>query len=73
MRSARSAEKTVTVSGMSCEHCVRAVGDELRKLDGVHDVDVDLASGRVRIRSLAPVADDAVRAAVGEAGYEVIS
>ena len=64
---------TVTVTGMTCEHCVRSVRDELTKLDGVDDVDVDLASGQVTMRTSGPVEPDAVRAAVEEAGYEVSS
>ncbi|MPY95804.1 MAG: cation-transporting ATPase [Acidimicrobiia bacterium] len=64
---------TVTVIGMTCEHCVRSVREELTKLDGVADVDVDLASGQVTLHTSAPVEPDAVRAAVEEAGYEVSS
>jgi copper ion binding protein len=64
---------TVTVTGMTCEHCVRSVRTELTKLDGVSDVDVDLASGQVTMRTSGPVEPDAVRAAVEEAGYEVSS
>ena len=63
--------RTVTVTGMTCDHCVRAVQGELTKLDGVSDVEVDLASGQVTITSDGPVADEAVAAAVDEAGYEV--
>lgn len=63
--------RTVTVTGMTCEHCVRAVREELAKLDGVREVDVDLGSGHVTITSDAPVADDEVLAAVDEAGYVV--
>lgn len=63
--------ETVTVTGMTCEHCVRAVREELTKLDGVQAVDVDLASGRVTLHSDAPLAAAAVAAAVDEAGYEV--
>ena len=37
------------VTGMSCDHCVRAVTGELTKLAGVHGVDVDLAAGRVTV------------------------
>lgn len=69
--SAQTVETTITVTGMSCDHCVRAVREELCRLDGVADVDVDLASGRVRISSSAPLDDADVRAAVDEAGYEV--
>jgi copper ion binding protein len=62
---------TYTVTGMTCEHCVRSVTEELGALSGVTAVDVDLASGGVTVTSDAPVADDAVRAAVEEAGYEL--
>ena len=68
-----SSETTITVTGMTCEHCVRSVREELSQLEGVSDVDVDLASGRVRISAESPVDDAAVRAAVEEAGYEVSS
>jgi copper chaperone CopZ len=62
---------TYTVSGMTCEHCVKAVTSELSALDGVQDVQVDLGSGAVTVTSAAPLADEAVRAAVDEAGYEL--
>ena len=64
---------TFTVKGMTCDHCVAAVTQELSSLPGVHDVTVDLASGNVAVSSDAALADDAVRAAVDEAGYEVTS
>lgn len=60
-----------TVTGMSCQHCVNAVSEEVGGIDGVTGVDVDLTSGRVRVHSDRPLDDDAVRAAVDEAGYEV--
>lgn len=62
---------TYTVTGMTCGHCVQAVTGELSTLPGVADVQVDLASGAVIVTSDAPLADDAVRAAVDEAGYEL--
>ena len=62
---------TYTVSGMTCEHCVRAVTDELSGVEGVEAVDVDLASGRVTVKSAGELDDAAVTAAVEEAGYEV--
>jgi copper chaperone len=62
---------TYTVAGMTCEHCVRAVTAEVSRLDGVTDVDVDLASGLVTVESDGPLADADVAAAVDEAGYEV--
>ena len=62
---------TYRVTGMTCDHCVRAVSGELGRLPGVRAVAVDLATGAVTVESDAPLADDAVRAAVEEAGYEV--
>ncbi|RKT33344.1 copper chaperone CopZ [Microbacterium sp. AG1240] len=67
--------RELLVEGMTCDHCVRAVSDELSALDGVDGVDIDLVAGgssRVRIRTSAPVADDAVRAAIDEAGYRLV-
>ena len=61
-----------TVRGMTCGHCASAVTEEVTKIQGVTDVDVDLASGRVTVRSSGPVTDEAVAAAVDEAGYEVV-
>jgi copper chaperone len=62
-----------TVTGMTCSHCSQSVTTEVSNLPGVTQVDVDLASGQVRVVSDAPLDDTAVRAAVEEAGYEVSS
>ncbi len=62
---------TYTVVGMTCGHCVSAVTEEVSGLPGVTDVSVDLDSGGLTVTGDAPVDDDAVRAAVEEAGYEV--
>lgn len=67
------AESTYVVSGMSCEHCVRSVTEEVSELDGVNDVAVDLSSGQVTISSADELSRDAVRGAVEEAGYELVS
>jgi copper chaperone CopZ len=65
------ATTTYTVSGMTCGHCVNAVTSELKQLDGVTDVQVDLPTGAVTVTSAAPLEDAAVAAAVDEAGYEI--
>lgn len=59
------------VQGMTCEHCVRAVTTELVMLTGVQSVDVDLTNGTVTVTSNAPFAEDQVREAIDEAGYEL--
>lgn len=61
-------DKTYVVDGMSCEHCVRAVRDELDTVAGVERVEVDLPSGRVTVSGTG-FADQQVAAAVTEAGY----
>lgn len=71
-----STTTTVRVSGMTCGHCASAVTEELRALDGVDTVDVDLVAGgtsTVTVTSSAPLDDAAVAAAVDEAGYAVVS
>jgi copper chaperone len=64
-----STTRTFTVTGMTCDHCVKAVTDELEGLPGVEAVTVDLASGGVSVTSDLPLDDDAVAAAIDEAGY----
>lgn len=64
--------RTYTVSGMTCDHCVLSVREEVGEVAGVQRVDVDLASGRVAVRG-AGVDDAAVASAVEEAGYEVVA
>lgn len=67
------AESTYTVKGMTCGHCVSSVTEEVSQISGVQSVDVDLPTGKVTVTSEAPVSDDAVRAAVTEAGYELVA
>lgn len=62
---------TYTVVGMTCDHCVRSVRNEVGKVDGVTGVDVDLASGKLTVESGQPVDGAAIAAAVDEAGYEL--
>lgn len=60
--------RTYTVEGMTCRHCVLSVTEEVSEVDGVQDVAVDLATGQLTVTG-SDVADDAVAAAVTEAGY----
>lgn len=61
---------TYTAHGMTCEHCRIAVSAAIARLDGVESVDVDLATGRVRVVGVG-VSDEAVAATVRDEGYEV--
>jgi copper chaperone len=61
--------QTWTVTGMTCEHCVASVTEEVAELPGVRTVDVVLRNGTLTVGADAPLADDDVRRAVEEAGY----
>ncbi|UQX89517.1 heavy-metal-associated domain-containing protein [Jatrophihabitans telluris] len=64
------------VTGLTCEHCARAVTEELSALDGVDTVEVELVANgtsTVRVLSQAPLTDSAVAAALDEAGdYQLV-
>lgn len=62
---------TYTVTGMSCDHCVRSVRSEVGDVPGVAEVDVDLGTGTVTVRSADPVDAAAIKDAIEEAGYEL--
>jgi copper chaperone CopZ len=64
------AEKTYTVTGMSCGHCAASITVEVVQVSGVSDVDVDVPAGLVTVRG-ETADDEAVRAAIVEAGYQV--
>jgi copper chaperone len=63
------AVKTYTVTGMTCDHCVLSVSEEVGEVAGIHAVDVDLSSGRLTVQG--DIDDAAIETAVAEAGYEV--
>ena len=63
---------TFSVTGMSCDHCRRAVTQEISAVDGVESVDVDLASGTVTVSTARPVDRADIAAAVDEAGYALV-
>lgn len=65
---------TFGVTGMTCEHCVAAVTQEVGNIAGVKNVDVELVPGgvsMVTVQSADALSDDALSAAIDEAGYEL--
>jgi copper chaperone len=65
-------QKTYTVTGMTCGHCVASVTEEVSEVAGVQSVDVVLDSGALTVTG-EDVSDQAVQAAVEEAGYSVVA
>ncbi|MET8721010.1 MULTISPECIES: heavy-metal-associated domain-containing protein [Streptomyces] len=59
------------VTGMSCGHCEGSVSAEVSQIPGVTSVKAVASSGEVTVVSEAPLDDEAVRAAVDEAGFEL--
>jgi copper chaperone CopZ len=60
---------TFTVPGIHCGHCAAAIKEEISRVGGVGDVDVDLDSKAVTIQGEA-LSEGALRAAIADAGYE---
>lgn len=64
----------LTIQGMSCDHCKRAVTQALSRLEGVMSVEVDVAGGKATVSyDPAAVSESALREAVEEAGYQVVA
>ena len=60
---------TYTVPGIHCGHCAQSIKEEVSEVSGVEAVDVDVDARIVTI-SGEQLADDALRVAIVEAGYE---
>lgn len=60
------------VTGMSCGHCEVAIRGEVGQVPGVDSIEVSAQTGRLVVTSTEPVDDDAILAAVDEAGYQAI-
>lgn len=68
--------QTYVVTGMTCGHCEHAVKEEIGKIATVTAVEIELHPGEaspVTVTSQAPISLDEIRAAVDEAGYELVT
>ncbi len=65
-------KKTLSVEGMSCGHCVNHVKNALLEVAGVESAEVDLGKKSAVVNG-ASFDDAALKAAVAEAGYEVVA
>ena len=69
----RPMSSTIKVKGMSCQHCVMSVTKALNQLEGIKNVQVDLAKGEVRFDNTKEVASNRIEKAIADAGYQVVS
>lgn len=65
-------KKKLLVEGMSCMHCVMHVKNALMEVQGVTDVEVDLAGKNAVVDMNDGVSDEQLKAAVADAGYDVV-
>lgn len=65
-------ENTYTVSGMACGRCAGFVTEEIERIAGVTAVTVDVDTGTVRVASDSELDIADLRAAVDEAGYDLV-
>ena len=63
---------TYQVAGMSCGGCANKVKNNVASLDGVENVNVDLASGNVEVTFGTEAANDLVATKIEELGYSVV-
>jgi copper ion binding protein len=61
------------VPGMSCDHCVRAITEEVKGVPGVKQVAVNLADKSVRVDHTGEVGVGELIKAINEAGYEEVA
>jgi hypothetical protein len=64
----KMSEINLAVSGMTCGSCVKHVTNALQSLEGVKDISVDLAAGKVKVTRTTEKTDDLI-AALTEDGY----
>jgi copper chaperone len=60
------------VKGMSCQHCVMSVTKALMQLEGIKNVQVDLAKGEVRFDNTKSITSDQIQKVIEDAGYQVV-
>ncbi|WP_062354221.1 copper chaperone CopZ [Bacillus kwashiorkori] len=65
---------TLTVKGMSCGHCVKAVEGSVGALNGVESIEVHLDAGKVEVEFNPEVVSlETIKETIDDQGYEVVS
>ena len=66
-------QRIIKVKGMSCQHCVASATKALSEIEGITDVQVDLDKGEATFSEQSPIAEQAIKDAIANIGFEVIS
>jgi copper ion binding protein len=66
-------KSTLKIKGMSCDHCVKFVTGALENIPGVTKAKVSLKTSSAEVEHADQVREDDLKAAVTEAGYEVVA
>ena len=69
----KNMEKLLKIEGMACGNCVKHVSKALMEIEGISDVNVQLENKTAVVRMSHAVEDDKLKAAVKDAGYELVS
>ena len=64
-------QKTISIEGMMCMHCVKHVKDALSAVGGISSVEVSLENKNAVVTLSSPVDDSILKSAVENAGYDV--
>ena len=64
-------QKTISIEGMMCMHCVKHVKDALSAVDGISSVEVSLENKNAIVTLTKDVSDSALKADVETEGYDV--
>lgn len=64
-------KRTVSIEGMSCNHCVAHVKEALEGLNGVTSVKVNLDKKCASIESKLEIKDEEIKSVIEDAGYDV--
>lgn len=65
-------KKKILIEGMSCGHCVNHAREALSELNGVTNVEVDLATKLAIIETSVDVKDEDIKFAIEDVGYDVV-
>ena len=63
--------RNIKITGMSCEHCAKAVVKALSEIEGVTNVKVNLSKGEASFEESHPIDENVLREKIQKAGYQL--